>query len=91
MKAKQSKAQYTIEFKQEAIRLVKSGQPAMQVASTLGMPHQTLDNWLRADKLGKRCVAARVWFAGLTGGLKPGSLQVCLGEHKHKLVAAAGV
>jgi len=36
MKAKQSKAQYTIEFKQEAIRLVKSGQPAMQVASTLG-------------------------------------------------------
>lgn len=53
MKAKQSKAQYTIEFKQEAIRLVKSGQPAMQVASTLGMPHQTLDNWLRADRLGK--------------------------------------
>jgi transposase len=47
MKAKQSKAQYTIEFKQELIRLVKPGQLAMQVASTLGM------NWLRADKLGK--------------------------------------
>lgn len=44
MKAKQSKAQYTIEFKQKAIRLVKSGQPAMQLACTLGMPHQTLDN-----------------------------------------------
>ena len=41
MKAKQSKAQYTIEFKQEAIRMVKSGQPAMQVASTLGMPLQS--------------------------------------------------
>ena len=25
----------------------------MQVASTLGMPHQTLDNWLCADKLGQ--------------------------------------
>ena len=33
--------------------MVKSGQPARQVASTLGMPHQTLHNWLRADKLGK--------------------------------------
>jgi transposase len=53
MKAKQSKAQYTLEFKQEAIRLVKSGQPLKQVATTLGMPHQTLDNWLRADNLGK--------------------------------------
>ena len=53
MKAKQSKAQHTIELKQEAIRMVKSGQPAMQVASAIGMPHQTLDNWLRADKLGK--------------------------------------
>jgi transposase len=53
MKAKQSKAQYTLEFKQEAIRLVKSGQPLKQVATTLGMPHQTLDNWMRADNLGK--------------------------------------
>jgi len=53
LKAKQSKAQYTIEFKQKAIRLVKSGQTAMQGTSTLGMPHQTLDNWLRADRLGK--------------------------------------
>jgi len=31
MKAKQSKAQYTIKFKQEAIMLVKLGQLAMQV------------------------------------------------------------
>ena len=53
MKAKQSKAQYTLEFKQEAIRLEKSGQPLKQVATTLGMPHQTLDNWMRADTLGK--------------------------------------
>ena len=53
MRAKQSKAQYTIEFEQEAIRLIKSGPTAMQIASTLGMPHQTLDHWLRADKLGK--------------------------------------
>ena len=53
MKAKQSKAQYTLEFKQEAIRLIKSSQSIKQVATTLGMPHQTLDNWLRADNSGK--------------------------------------
>lgn len=53
MEVKQSKAQYTIEFKQEAIRLVKSGQPVKQVLITLGMPRQTLDNWMRADNLGK--------------------------------------
>jgi transposase len=40
-------------FKQEAIRLVKLGQSAGQVASTLSMPHQTLENWLRVDKAGK--------------------------------------
>ena len=53
MQLKHTKAQYTLEFKQEVIRLVKLGQSAGQVASTLGMPHQTLENWLRADKLGK--------------------------------------
>ena len=40
--AKQSKAQYTLEFKQAAIPLVKSGQSIKQVATTLGKPHQTL-------------------------------------------------
>lgn len=53
MKLKQTKAQYIIAFKQEAIRLVKPGQSAGQVASTLSMPHQTLENWLRVDKAGK--------------------------------------
>jgi transposase len=53
MKSKQTKAQYTIAFKQEAIRLVKLGQSAGQVASMLSMPHQTLENWLRVDKAGK--------------------------------------
>ena len=53
MKAKQTKAQYTIEFKQEAIRLVKQGQSFKHVATTWAMPHQTLDNWLRANNSGK--------------------------------------
>lgn len=41
MKSKQVKAQYTMASK------------AGQVAATLGMPHQTLENWLRVDKVGK--------------------------------------
>jgi hypothetical protein len=49
MKSKQTKAQYTISIKQEVIRLVKIDQSAGQVASTLSMPHQTLENWLRLD------------------------------------------
>ena len=53
MKEEQFKAQYTLEFMQEAIRLVKSGQSIKKVATTLGIPHQTHDNWLRADNSGK--------------------------------------
>ena len=53
MKAKQTKAQYTLEFKQAATRLVKTVQPVKRVATTLGVPHQTLGNWLRADNSGK--------------------------------------
>ena len=34
MKVKQSKAQYTLEFKQEAIRLVKSGQSGNAAPNT---------------------------------------------------------
>jgi transposase len=53
IRAVQSKTQCALAFKQETICLVNSGQPVMQATSTLGMSHQMLDNWLRADKLGK--------------------------------------
>ena len=52
-KATQRKAQYTSEFKQEAVRLVKSGKSALSVAKILNMPHQTLENWLRLDRTAK--------------------------------------
>ena len=53
MKVAQRKAQYTSEFKQEAVRLVKSGKSALSVAKILNMPHQTLENWLRLDHTAK--------------------------------------
>ena len=52
-KVPQRKAQYTSEFKQEAVRLVKSGKSALSVAKLLNMPHQTLENWLRLDRTAK--------------------------------------
>ena len=45
------RARYTLAYKQEAVRLVKAGQAASVTAKVLGLPQQTLSNWLRlADK-----------------------------------------
>ena len=50
MDAKQ-RAKYTLEFKLEAVRLVKAGQEAAVTARVLGVPKQSLSNWVRlADK-----------------------------------------
>ena len=50
MDAKQ-RAKYTLEFKLEAVRLVKAGQEASVTARVLGVPKQSLSNWVRlADK-----------------------------------------
>jgi transposase-like protein len=45
------RARYTLEFKLEAVRLVKAGQEASVTARVLGVPKATLGNWVRlADK-----------------------------------------
>jgi transposase len=40
------RARYTLEFKLEAVRLVKGGQVAAVTAKILGIPKQTLENWV---------------------------------------------
>ena len=50
---KTSRARYTLEFKQEAVRLVDNGQSTAAVARTLGVVDQTLFNWVKADRKGK--------------------------------------
>lgn len=42
----QAWGKYTLEFKLEAVRLVKGGQAASVTAKVLGIPKQTLDNWI---------------------------------------------
>jgi len=50
---KAKRAAYTLEYKLEAVRLVKGGQAKSVTAKVLGIPTQTLDNWLRLSALGK--------------------------------------
>jgi transposase len=44
---------YTLEFKQEAVRLVESGQRVSEAARSLGIVEQTLANWVKAHRGGK--------------------------------------
>ena len=50
---KTSRARYTLEFKQEAVRLVEGGKTIAAVARTLGVVDQTLFNWVKAHRQGK--------------------------------------
>lgn len=42
-----------LEFKLEAVRLVKGGQSAAATAKILAISEKTLHNWLKADKEGR--------------------------------------
>ena len=47
---KTTRARYTLEFKQEAARLVEAGQSIAAAARTLGVVEQTLFNWVKAQR-----------------------------------------
>ncbi len=51
--AKSSRARYTLEFKLEAVRMVKGGQSQAAVSKTLGIADQTLHNWIKAEREGR--------------------------------------
>ena len=53
MKDGQARSQYTLEFKLEAVRLVKGGQAVPVTAKILGVPTQTLGNWVRLSSKGQ--------------------------------------
>ena len=50
--AKSKRAQYTLEFKIEAVRLVRAGQSVAAVSATLGVASQTLHNWVKNEARG---------------------------------------
>lgn len=47
------RARYTLEFKQEAVRLVRGGETLASSARTLGVSGQSLDNWVKAEAAGR--------------------------------------
>ena len=47
------KQQYTIEFKELAVKRVKDGLTAGAAAKELGLIEQTLRNWVKADAAGR--------------------------------------
>ena len=47
------RAKYTLEFKLEAVRLVKGGQVACVTAKILGIPKASLENWVRLSAKGE--------------------------------------
>ena len=47
------RARYTLEFKQEAVRLVEAGQSIAATARSLGVVEQTLFNWVKASREGR--------------------------------------
>jgi len=50
---KGKRAAYTLEYKLEAVRLVQAGQSCTVTAKVLGIPKQTLENWVRQAAKGK--------------------------------------
>ena len=50
---KTTRSRYTLEYKQEAVRLVDGGQSIAAVARTLGVVDQTLFNWVKAQRQGR--------------------------------------
>ena len=49
----QVRGQYTLEYELEAVRLVKGGQVVPVTAKILGVPTQTLGNWVRLSDKGQ--------------------------------------
>ena len=50
---KTARARYSLEFKQEAVRLVESGQSIAAAARTLSVVDQTLYNWVEGAACGQ--------------------------------------
>ena len=50
---KGTRVRYTLEFKQEAVRLVESGQTMAAAARSLGVVEQTLGNWIKLHRAGR--------------------------------------
>ena len=60
------RARYTLEFKQEAVRMAQAKGSIAEVSRELGLPEQTLFNWVKAAREGRLLPTAycRHWAGG---------------------------
>ena len=58
MLKKAIRAKYTLEFKQEAVRMAEAKGSIAEVSRELGLPEQTLFNWVKAAREGRLVPAA---------------------------------
>ena len=58
MLKKAIRAKYTLEFKQEAVRMADAEGSIARAARTLQLPEQTLFNWVKAAREGRLLPAA---------------------------------
>ena len=47
------KVAYTLEFKLEALRRVRGGEPVRRIGKEIGVPEQSIRNWIKAQAAGK--------------------------------------
>lgn len=47
------KVAYTLEFKLEALRRVRGGEAVRKIAREIGVPEQSIRNWVKAQAAGK--------------------------------------
>ena len=59
MSESKPRARYTLQFKLEAVRLVKGGQVAAVTAKIPGIPKQPLENWVRLANRAVQTIACR--------------------------------
>ena len=53
------KVAYTLEFKLEALRRVRGGEAIRRVAREIGIPEQSIRNWVKAQADGKLGIAEK--------------------------------
>lgn len=49
-----SRPPYPLEFRREAVAMVRSGRSVKEVAGALGMTEQSLRNWVKQDQVDRR-------------------------------------
>lgn len=58
--SKKTRSRYTLEFKKEAVRLIRGGVTLAEGARQLGVVSQTLHAWVKADSKGQLAGAGHV-------------------------------